>query len=217
MTFAMNGFGPALAVRRDVCSPGRGDHGRTRNTAIGVIRKLWSVDAELYGHHLLRLDPESRRNRFTGSVSDDYLRAYAGAWRGLDRVSYGFFAAGTLRGAAELRATGDRTAEAAFSIEKPWQSHGVGTTLLGRLLLAARNRSYRRLHMVCLADNRAMQHLAAKFAADLSVEFGTSVGELEAPPATPISLFREMMADGSDMALAMLAQSRPPHARSRPV
>ena len=30
-----------------------------------------------------------------------------------------------------------REAEAAFSIEKPWQSHGVGSLLLERTLLAA--------------------------------------------------------------------------------
>ena len=29
----------------------------------GVIRKLWSVETTAYRDHLLRLDPESRRNR----------------------------------------------------------------------------------------------------------------------------------------------------------
>ena len=32
----------------------------------GLIRKLWSVETHAYRDHLLRLDAESRRNRFCG-------------------------------------------------------------------------------------------------------------------------------------------------------
>ena len=52
-------------------------------------------------------------------------------------------------------------AEAAFSIEKAWQSHGVGSELLKRTLLAAGNRGIRMLHMSCLANNQRMQQLPA--------------------------------------------------------
>ena len=50
---------------------------------------------------------------------------------------------GVLRGTADVRIFGSlyrREAEAAFSIEKPWQSLGIGAALLERSLLAARNR-----------------------------------------------------------------------------
>ena len=33
----------------------------------GLIRKLWSVEAHAYRDHLLRLDAESRRNRFVAA------------------------------------------------------------------------------------------------------------------------------------------------------
>jgi GNAT superfamily N-acetyltransferase len=178
----------------------------------GAIRKLWISETDLYRDHLLRLDGESRRNRFGGGVADEFIRGYIDLSIGLDAVIHGFFVDGAMRGAAELRPLGSafaEEAEAAFSIEKPWQSHGVGTALLDRTLLAARNRGIKLLHMACLAENRRMQQLARKFDAELTFDFGSVVGEVEAPRATPLSVMREMVADGHGFATAMLeVQSR---------
>jgi GNAT superfamily N-acetyltransferase len=178
----------------------------------GVIRKLWISETDLYRDHLLRLDGESRRNRFGGGVADEFIRGYVDLSIGLDAVIHGFFVDGAMHGAAELRPLGSafaEEAEAAFSIEKPWQSHGVGTALLDRTLLAARNRGIKLLHMACLAENRRMQQLARKFDAELTFDFGSVVGEVEAPQATPLSVMREMVADGHGFATAMLeVQSR---------
>ena len=69
----------------------------------GTIRKLSIGEAPLYCAHLLRLDPESRRNRFGGTVSDAYIRSYAQAANFADAVIHGFFVEGVLRGIAELR------------------------------------------------------------------------------------------------------------------
>src|SRR5438270_7150676 len=174
------------------------------------IRKLWIVEAHLYRDHLLRLDPESRRNRFGGAVADEFIRSYAEPSRLTDAVIHGFFVEGVLRGAAELRPlAAAHEAEAAFSIEKAWQSHGVGTALLERTLLAARNREIKLLHVTCLAENRRMQQLALKFDAELTFDFGSVVGEVEAPHPTPMSVFREFEADCTGFATAMLdVQSR---------
>ena len=121
-----------------------------------------------------------------------------------------------MRGAAELRPLGplfSHEAEAAFSIEKDWQSHGVGTALLERTLLSARNRGIRLLRMDCLAANRRMQQLARKFEADFTFDFGCVVGEVKAPRSTPLSIAREVMADAQDMTSAMFdAQLRLFHA-----
>lgn len=178
----------------------------------GTIRKLWIGEAEFYRDHLLRLDAESRRSRFAGGVSDNFVRNYADLSFRLDAVIHGFFVQGVLRGAAELRAIGGpltAEAEVAFSIEKPWQSHGVGSALLERTLLAARNRGLKFLHMACLADNTRMQQLARKFDAELSFDFGGVVGEVAAPRPTPLSLMREVLADGHGFATALLeVQSR---------
>src|SRR5262245_46450612 len=173
----------------------------------GVIRKLWIDRAGPYRDHLLRLDPQSRRNRFGGAVADEFIANYAELSRGLDAVMHGFFVNGTLRGVAELRLLGEdfaREAEAAFSIEKPWQSHGVGSALLERTLLAARNRGIKLLHMACLANNSRMIDLARKFDAELTFDFGSVVGEVEAPHPTPMSMWREVVADTHGFATAML-------------
>jgi GNAT superfamily N-acetyltransferase len=154
----------------------------------------------------------SRHNRFGGGVSDDFIRNYVDLAISLDTVVHGFFLDGEMRGAAELRQLGvrlPRQAEAAISVEKPWQSHGVGSALLRRTLLIARNRGFRFLHMACLAENRRMQQLARKFDADLSFDFGSVVGEVESSRANPLSLMQEFMADGHGFATAMLdLQSR---------
>jgi GNAT superfamily N-acetyltransferase len=178
----------------------------------GSIRKLWSGEADAYRAHLLRLDPASRRNRFGGAVSDGFIHNYVEVSAAAGAVTHGFIVEGTLRGAAELRPLGPsfpRQAEAAFSIEKPWQSNGVGTALLRRTLLAARNRGYKLLHMACLADNSRMQQLARKFAAELTFDFGNVVGEVEAAQPTPLSVMREFVADSAGFATAILeVQSR---------
>ncbi len=173
----------------------------------GVIRKLWIGEANTYRDHVLRLDAESRRNRFGGAVSDDFIRGYADLTSSLDTVVHGFFIDGTLRGAAELRPLGrhlPHQAEVAFSIERAWQSHGVGSALLRRTLLAARNRGYRHLHMACLAGNRRMQQLARKFDAELTFDFESVIGEVSSSRPTPLSLMRELMSDGHGFATAML-------------
>ena len=178
----------------------------------GVIRKLWIGETAKYRDHLLRLDAQSRRNRFSGGVSDQFIRNYVELTPGLDAVVHGFFVGGTMRGAAELRPLGagfPREAEAAFSVEKDWQSYGVGSALLRRTLLAARNRGFRLLHMACLADNQRMQQLARKFDAELSFDFETVIGEVESSRPTPLSLMREVMSDSHGFATAMFdLQSR---------
>jgi GNAT superfamily N-acetyltransferase len=173
----------------------------------GVIRKLWIGEIPKYRDHVLRLDPDSRRSRFAGGVSDDFVRRYVDLAGGLDAVVHGFFVGEAMRGAAELRPLGahfPHQAEAAFSVEKPWQSHGVGSALLRRTLLAARNRGFRHLHMACLSENRRMQQLARKFDAELTFDFESVIGEVESSRPTPLSLMRELMSDGHGFATAML-------------
>ena len=178
----------------------------------GTVRKLWVGETDAYRDHLLRLDRESRHRRFSGAVSDEFIARHAATANEMGVVLHGFFVEGTLRGAAELRRIGSvfsAEAEAAFSIEQPWQSHGVGTELLERTLLSARNRGIRSLHMHCLGDNQRMQQLARKFEADLTFDFGSVVGEVDAPRSTPLSLMREAIADAYGVANALIdAQSR---------
>src|SRR4029079_5623843 len=173
----------------------------------GVIRKLWIGETDAYRDHLLRLDRESRNRRFSGAVSDEFVAQHAASAGGFSVVLHGFFADGVLRGAAELRSIGPvfaREGEAAFSVELSWQSHGVGTALLERTLLSARNRGIKLLRMHCLAENRRMQQLASKFEADLKFDFGSVVGQVDPPRFTLLSLTREMITEAHSVATAVL-------------
>ena len=178
----------------------------------GTVRKLWIGETDAYRDHLLRLDRDSRHTRFSGAVSDEFIARHAATATDLGVVVHGFFVDGVMRGAAELRRNGSmlsNEAEAAFSIEQEWQSHGIGTVLLERTLLSARNRGIKHLRMDCLADNRRMQQLARKFEAGLTFDFGSVVGEVDPPRSTPLSLMREAMADAHGVAAQILdAQSR---------
>jgi GNAT superfamily N-acetyltransferase len=178
----------------------------------GTVRKLWPGETDSYREHLLRLDPESRRRRFSGAISDACIARHAASAGAIGVVVHGFFVDGILRGAAELRPYGvsfPSEAEAAFSVEQPWQSQGVGSVLLERTLLTARNRGIRMLRMHCLAENKRMQQLARKFEADLKFDFGSVVGEVDPPRSTALSLMREALADAHGIAAAILdAQSR---------
>jgi GNAT superfamily N-acetyltransferase len=178
----------------------------------GAIRKLWVGETDAYRDHLLRLDRESRQRRFSGVVSDAFIAKHAATARDIGVVVHGFFIDGVLRGAAELRPFSKmfpRTAEAAFSIEQPWQSQGVGSALLERTLLTARNRGIKLLQLHCLAENKRMQQLARKFEAGLKFDFGSVIGEVDPPRSTPLSLMREVMADAHGVTASILdAQSR---------
>lgn len=169
----------------------------------GVIRKLWAVETNVYCEHLLRLDSESRRNRFCAEIDESMIRSYAATAHGRDTVLHGFFADGVLRGVADMRIVVDhRDAEAAFSIEKKWQSLGVGSALLERTLLTARNRGIKHLQVNCLMENRRMQRLARRFEAEIEFDYGSVVGTMTNPVPTAISLMQEMTTDSQSFAAA---------------
>jgi GNAT superfamily N-acetyltransferase len=177
----------------------------------GVMRRLWPADMPAFRDHLLRLDSQSRFERFAMSVSDEFMSNYAERCFGIDDVIYGFFVDGVIRGAGELRNVGagiipiaGGAAEAAFSVEKPWRRRGIGTELMSRIVCAARNRRAQTLYMSCLAENVAMQGLAAKFNADLSFETDRETGRLIARKPDVVSLWREVIDDATGYATAVL-------------
>lgn len=179
----------------------------TQNSDTIVIRSLWAADSGHFRDHLLRLDSESRHLRFGMGVGDHFLRDYAERAFTHDGVVFGGFDGEHLRAVAELRPFGGllpRDAEAAFSVERPCRDQGVATRLLGRVILAARNRSIQTLYMNCLASNRAMQKVAGKHGADLRFEEGSVIGEIIAPRPTYFSLWREAMEENHGFVMAVL-------------
>ncbi len=173
----------------------------------GTIRKQWFTETEKFRDHLLRLDAESRRMRFGMNVGNDFIRRYAEQTSRFQSVIYGFFVGRDMRAAAELRMIGASwhgEAEAAFSVEREYQDSGVGTELLGRIIVAARNRGVDRLYMNCLSENRRMQRVARKYEAELFFDHGEVVGKLSPAYPTPLSLWSEALDNGSGFVMAVL-------------
>ena len=177
----------------------------------GTIRKLLAAEAPLLRDHLLRLDKDSRRLRFAHGVADGFIEDYAA--RAFDfGIVYGYFEDGVLRAAAELKKLGDtwgNEAEAAFSVERSHQDHGIGNQLMGRVIRAARNRGVRLLYMSCLAENARMQSIARHYDAELRLEYGEIVGEIIPELPNYFSILAEVMEDRVGYMLAVLdLQSR---------
>ena len=164
----------------------------------GTIRKLWQKETNKFRDHLLRLDKDSRRMRFAHGVSDSFIDDYAARMGDMGSIVHAYVVDGEVRGAAELKKLGDtwgKEAEAAFSVEVPYQEHGVGTELVGRVIRAARNRGVQHLYMSCLAENAKMQTIARKHEAALRFEFGDVVGEIVPQGPNYFSIMAEAMDD----------------------
>jgi ribosomal protein S18 acetylase RimI-like enzyme len=175
------------------------------------IRRLIPADQPLFETHLLRLDAESRRNRFGGAVSEAFLRDYAARAFTLDGVMFGYVEGGELRAAAELRVLTDdveREAEAAFSVESDWRQRGLATALFERVIESARNRGIRRILVICLPNNRAMQALTRKFDGEIVRLAPDVLGVVEAPPSTWFTRWREAAEDAANFATAIFDLQR---------
>ena len=175
--------------------------------APAIIRKLWPTDLPAFRRHLKRLDMETRQLRFGMAVNDSFLDAYADTANRLGTVIYGAFLAGDLRATAELRPleeTAEPIAEAAFTVEKPYQDHGLGSELLDRIITAAQNRGIHHLQMICLRENGRMQHLADKFGARLKVEPDAVTGAIATAHPTPMSVLEESFLDDQGIVSALL-------------
>jgi RimJ/RimL family protein N-acetyltransferase len=176
----------------------------------GSIRRLWRSDLDAYRDHLLRLDLQTRRDRFSGAVSDAFLERYAERAFSEDRIMLAYVVGEEVRGVAELCPFAPPYAdegEAAFSVETPYRLRGIGTSLFRRLILIARNRGIRTLHVRCLPHNRAMQKLARRHGARLLFESDETLGQVDAGPPTAMSVLQEWAEMSFELTTAVLNAS----------
>ena len=171
-----------------------------RGAVEGQVRKLLPAERHLLVDHLLRLDPLSRFMRFGGVVSDAAIIRHADRVVTGNGCALGYFIDGELRAVAELhplpKAEGKpASAEAAFSVERPWQGKGIGSALMRHLVLLAQNRDIEELQVVFLPNNGRMKRLAVGHAADFSVDDEEVVGRVRAPHPTFFSRLREFIGD----------------------
>lgn len=174
----------------------------------GQFRKLWPAETGKFRDHLLRLDKQSRRLRFAHGVSDAYIEEYATRMSDMGSIVHAFIDKdGEVRACAELKKLGDtwgHEAEAALSVEKGLQEHGIGTDLMGRVIRSARNRGVHTLCLSCLAENAKMQTIARKYQAELRFEYGEVVGEIVPQGPNYFSILAEAVEDRVGMMMAVL-------------
>ena len=165
----------------------------------GYVRTLSQhEELSLLRDHLLRLDPESRHDRFNGFLDDSFIEGYAARCAADDTIIVAYMENGIVRGAAELHPPGqseDLIPEIAFSVEACVRRQGVGSILFRRLLAEARWRGYRRLRVTTGAQNQAMRALASKFGAHLVFRYGESTGTIEVDQR-PQAEFTRLAIDG---------------------
>jgi RimJ/RimL family protein N-acetyltransferase len=148
----------------------------------GVIRQLRPSDLAAFREHLLRLDPEARRDRFNGMTDDVFIASYAARSFSQGATVIGYVEDGEVQGAAELHERPDLdppTGEIAFSVERHLQHQGIGSALFRRLIGHALALGYEELRVTTHPHNAAMKSLARKFDAKLSFADGETVGVID--------------------------------------
>lgn len=157
----------------------------------GVIRLLRHSELPQFKAHLLRLDVESRRDRFNGLANDAFVSAYAEKCFRNGAVVIGYVENGKVLGAAELHeqvTQAEPTGEIAFSVEPHMQQRGLGGLLFSRLIESARAFGYERLRVTTHPQNGTMKRLAMRFNATLRFEDGETVGMIGLAPMPPLPL-----------------------------
>jgi GNAT superfamily N-acetyltransferase len=158
-------------------------HDTTGSTlARGSVRTLRrQEELPLLRDHLLRLDRDSRHDRFHGFMDDGFIERYAAKCTGDGTVIIAYLEDGVVRGAAELHppdTSPDSLPEIAFSVEACVRRQGVGSILFKKLIAEARSKGYERLRITTGAENHAMRALAHKFGAHLTFRHGESTGSI---------------------------------------
>jgi RimJ/RimL family protein N-acetyltransferase len=141
--------------------------------------------------HLLRLDRNSRRDRFHGFMDDSFIERYAEKCANDGTTIIAFFENGVVRGAAELHPpdqSPDSLPEIAFSVETSVRRRGVGSILFRKLIAEARAKGYTSLRITTGAQNEAMRALASKFGAHLTFRQGESTGTIDLAGQDPAEL-----------------------------
>jgi GNAT superfamily N-acetyltransferase len=146
------------------------------------VRSLINQELPLLKDHLMRLDSESRRDRFNGYADEGFIDRYAKKCGGDGTIIIAYFEDGEVHAAAELHQpdlSTDSLPEIAFSVEAHLRRKGVGSLLFKQLIAVAKSLGYESLRITTGSQNQAMRALANKFGAHLTFRSGESTGTIE--------------------------------------
>jgi GNAT superfamily N-acetyltransferase len=178
--------------------------------AKGSVRTLTTRELPLLREHLLRLDPESRHDRFNGYIDAGFIARYAAKCATDGTVIIAYIEDGEVRGAAELHQPdlSNPLPEIAFSVEAGVRRKGVGSILFTRLIAKARSLGYDSLRITTGSQNQAMRALALKFGAKLEFRRGESSGSIDLTQSDTDGAAAPSMITPADAARAMMNFNR---------
>jgi RimJ/RimL family protein N-acetyltransferase len=161
------------------------------------VRELHAGHRDQILRHLLLLNEEDRRLRFGTQTPDEVIHHYVeGLNFNRDKVFGSFDSQLNLIGMAHLaylpKTKGQaQAAEFGVSVLPGGRGQGIGTALLARASVHSRNTRIETLFVHCLANNRAMMHLAQKAGMRVEYAYGDADAYLKLPPANPGTIVEE--------------------------
>jgi RimJ/RimL family protein N-acetyltransferase len=172
---------------------------------VSVIRKVLPHESEQIYDHLLRLQSDDMRLRFGGAMLKPIAVArYVESIDWPRSIAIGYWENERMRGVAQLAlpnparpwspAAAD-AAELALSVERDLQNNGIGTQLLTRALLSARNRLAKRVFMFCIPENARMRRVAAKCGLRMEFANGEVWASTELSPPDQFTVMAEAWKD----------------------
>ena len=176
------------------------NHSLAKSYATGLavpVRELHAGHRSEILSHLLQLGEEDRRLRFGTKTPDEVINHYV---EGLDfnkDAVFGVFDADLkLIGMAHLAYLPEikgepLSAEFGVSVLPEGRAQGIGTALLQRSAVHSRNSNIQILYVHCLANNKAMMHLAQKAGMTVEYAYGDADAYLKLPPANPGTIVDE--------------------------
>jgi RimJ/RimL family protein N-acetyltransferase len=166
-------------------------------SSVVPVRELHAGHRERILQHLLLLNEEDRRLRFGTQTPDEVIHHYV---KNLDfnrDALFGSFNSQlNLIGMAHLaylpKTKGKPlAAEFGVSVLPTGRGQGIGTALLARASVHSRNTRIETLFVHCLANNRAMMHLAQKAGMLVEYAYGDADAYLKLPPANSGTIVEE--------------------------
>jgi ribosomal protein S18 acetylase RimI-like enzyme len=160
------------------------------------IRRLWAFQRDKVRNHLLRLDADDRLLRFGGYASAARIAGHCEQIDWSRALILGYAIGEEVHGMGELEPIGrgwPRAAELAVSVERGFQGRGIGTALLRRLVVGARNRLIERISMICLIENTRAVRMARRLDGALQFDRGEALARIELPWPTPWTWLEEAL------------------------
>lgn len=160
-----------------------------------ITRTLQRNERSDYEQHLVALGAEDRRLRFASPRDDAAIQVYVqNIDLERDTIIGVYDAELCLIGAAHL-ARGPGYAEVGVSVLSGQRGRGVGSALLSRSRLHARNWGVAELFTHCAADNRAMMLLAKKHGMRAVIDRGDADAFVAVPPPDASSFAAELLVE----------------------